>query len=73
MLIPKDPGAIPARNFCGFVEAAATDNELPDDIKPTVVKAPADFRNNLRSSLNFICQILQRKDAFSAVAGLQLI
>jgi hypothetical protein len=51
MVIPKEPGAIPARNFCRLVDtAAATDDRLLA-VTMLAATAPADFRNDLRSSL----------------------
>src|SRR5579872_3724117 len=71
MLIPSDPGAMPARNFCGFVEAAsATDDLLPVDSTPAAAKAPAVFRKDLRSNSIFPPELrdssVARADAISA-------
>jgi hypothetical protein len=49
MLMPRDPGAIPARNFCGLVEAAAaTDEEPLVDTKLAAANTPVDVKNDLR-------------------------
>src|SRR5579862_2546455 len=52
MLIPRDPGASPARNFCGLLAAAEIVRELATI---PAAKMPADFRNDLLSVANVVC------------------